>query len=638
MPHDISYDAYTRREADNPWTQAKAKPRQRTDPCADDCTPRCPACGGLKCLCRPRFFPGQLLTDVDLNRLEQYVVDKNRLHNRYLHGWGVACGLEVVCDPCNAGHVLVRGGYALAPCGDDIVVCADQSVDICKLISQCAPVREPLCDTPYDVPPEDCSGRARRWVLAICYDERPVRGITAQLGMGDTACGPRCGCGGSGGCGCGANGGANGGGSCACGGSAQAGTCGCGAAAKATSGRTKPGNPQCEPTQICEGYRFVAYPAPKPLAMPDIGQREDPAGNSSSANLLWAWMYANRARFGPLLERVLCCLTRAMQLRGEIREGKRLDNVAALGVYTDYAGALREFAADFALHRCAFVGRVSTQYEDAKAWVRGLGDVGELTQAQQAELGQRVHALELSWLDIVSECFCSALLPACPQPAPDNCVPLAVVTVGGTTCRVGEICNWEARKLLITWRTVMYWFSWLPWGLLRQWIAKLCCGDERDRGTYNMLMLMFGAAFLGLKGGAQTAAPGFDSAMRAAGAPAAAAGEPQGDPLQAALAAPDMLAFMLRDFDTLRAQGAASGTHPAWAALVARMADASALAPLAGGGDRSGVTELDRKVEALNRTAAAQQQQIAAQQKQIEELIRRTQGDNPPAAPARKRK
>ena len=73
--------------------------------------PACPACGGLECLCRPRFFAGQLLTEDDLNRLDHYIVAKNRLHNRYLIGWGVACGLEVVCNVCGpdqaAGGVLV---------------------------------------------------------------------------------------------------------------------------------------------------------------------------------------------------------------------------------------------------------------------------------------------------------------------------------------------------------------------------------------------------------------------------------------------------------------------------------------------------------------------------------------------------
>src|SRR4051794_33293415 len=101
--------------------------------------PICPACGGLDCFCRPRFFAGQLLTDDDLNRLDGYMRGKNRLHNRYLQGSGTVAGLEVVCSPCE-GVVTVRSGYALSPCGDDIVVCADEDVNICDLIDRC---REP---------------------------------------------------------------------------------------------------------------------------------------------------------------------------------------------------------------------------------------------------------------------------------------------------------------------------------------------------------------------------------------------------------------------------------------------------------------------------------------------------------------
>jgi len=109
-----------------------ATPGARTGECAPAV---CPECGGLECLCRPRFFAGQLLTDEDLNLLDHYIVEKGKLHNRYLQGWGVVCGLEVVCNPCNA--VTVRAGYALGPCGEDIVVCADQTVDVCALIKKC---------------------------------------------------------------------------------------------------------------------------------------------------------------------------------------------------------------------------------------------------------------------------------------------------------------------------------------------------------------------------------------------------------------------------------------------------------------------------------------------------------------------
>src|SRR5437588_12243431 len=108
-----------------------------TRPRADECEPiRCPVCGGLECLCRPRFFAGQLLTEDDLNLLDRYIVEKNKLHNRYLHGWGVVCGLEVVCHPCDDA-VVVRPGYALSPCGEDIIVCDQITVPVCDLIKAC---------------------------------------------------------------------------------------------------------------------------------------------------------------------------------------------------------------------------------------------------------------------------------------------------------------------------------------------------------------------------------------------------------------------------------------------------------------------------------------------------------------------
>ena len=99
------------------------------------------ACGGRGCatcepraFIRPRFFAGQLLTDEDLALLGDYVVGKNRLHNRALWGPGVVCGLDVDCDPCGDGHVVVQPGYAITCCGDDIVVPCPEPVDILALI------------------------------------------------------------------------------------------------------------------------------------------------------------------------------------------------------------------------------------------------------------------------------------------------------------------------------------------------------------------------------------------------------------------------------------------------------------------------------------------------------------------------
>jgi hypothetical protein len=100
------------------------------------------SCGGGCGLCqgqdlaRPRFFAGQLLTEDDLDLLANYVVEKNRLHNRSFFGEGVVCGLMITCDPCGGGKVTVQSGYALDCCGNDVVVPCPQTLDINALVKR----------------------------------------------------------------------------------------------------------------------------------------------------------------------------------------------------------------------------------------------------------------------------------------------------------------------------------------------------------------------------------------------------------------------------------------------------------------------------------------------------------------------
>jgi hypothetical protein len=135
-------------------------------------------CGGGGCVVceprsfiRPRFFAGQLLTDEDLALLGDYVVAKNRLHNRALWGPGVVCGLDVNCDPCGGGTVIVQPGYAINCCGDDIVVPCPESVDVLSLIKDllksslgaecadpCEPPRPPRQPPPPPPPPPPGDG------------------------------------------------------------------------------------------------------------------------------------------------------------------------------------------------------------------------------------------------------------------------------------------------------------------------------------------------------------------------------------------------------------------------------------------------------------------------------------------------
>lgn len=79
---------------------------------------------------RPAFFAGQLLTEEDLQALGDYVVGKNRLHNRHLFGDGVVCGLEVTCNPCGGDTVTVQPGYALDCCGNDLLLSCPTELNI----------------------------------------------------------------------------------------------------------------------------------------------------------------------------------------------------------------------------------------------------------------------------------------------------------------------------------------------------------------------------------------------------------------------------------------------------------------------------------------------------------------------------
>ena len=81
-------------------------------------------------LARSRFFPRQLVTAADLNADQTYFRELVRRHNRYLHGCGVVCGLEVLLAEDEEGHpqVVVMPGQAISPQGDDIHVPEQQTI------------------------------------------------------------------------------------------------------------------------------------------------------------------------------------------------------------------------------------------------------------------------------------------------------------------------------------------------------------------------------------------------------------------------------------------------------------------------------------------------------------------------------
>ena len=71
---------------------------------------------------RVRYFTGQVLGEDDFNTEQNYFIQKHRLHNRHLHGWGVVNGLEVSVDKSNVVHV--SPGIAIDCAGNELLVCS----------------------------------------------------------------------------------------------------------------------------------------------------------------------------------------------------------------------------------------------------------------------------------------------------------------------------------------------------------------------------------------------------------------------------------------------------------------------------------------------------------------------------------
>lgn len=84
-----------------------------------------------ECLVRPHFFCGQLLTDADLEAMVEWSRGHFRLA-RQRHGWGIVCGLAVSWEPdvSRGARVRIGPGYAVDSCGNDIVVCEEESFDL----------------------------------------------------------------------------------------------------------------------------------------------------------------------------------------------------------------------------------------------------------------------------------------------------------------------------------------------------------------------------------------------------------------------------------------------------------------------------------------------------------------------------
>ncbi|NVD97976.1 hypothetical protein [Massilia sp. BJB1822] len=393
-------------------------------------------CGGLEALCRPRWVAGMVIQESDLNRLDYYIGAKHRLHNRYVHGTGVVCGMEVSCHECGAGRVRVDGGYAIGPCGEDIVVEGPDSVDICALIRHCRSLERQNAECRPWGDDKGCRDVTETWVLAIRYDETPVRNAP-MLRAGQRDCGEK-------GCGCG-SGSCDGGGSCGCGNGAPA----------KTARRTLPS--ACAPTVVCESYRYEVFRAP---AQPNCAPGENHGAPPQ----------------GRLVERLRACLADLLKLMQQHPE-----------ILTPGIGLVeRQQWVQFCMRiKSSLHAHLSHEGTTACALLEtlcatpcpspqltGQAFVDAMTQAL-AQIGPILQAA-------IKDCLCSAVLPPCPEPVHDPRLPLALITVdGGAACRVVAVCNWTPlRRMVGSFPNVAYWLS--AFGLverIRSALFCFCCGS-----------------------------------------------------------------------------------------------------------------------------------------------------------------
>jgi hypothetical protein len=439
---------------------------------------------------RPVFFDGQLLTSDDLQALVAYTRGKHRLHNRYLVGSGVVCGLEVVCSRAAQGSVVVRSGYALDCCGNDIVVACDQQVDLMGLV---AVLSGDGCADPCPPPATDAGQQARprprRYELVVEYTETPGD-LVAPYASGNESGGA------------------------------------------------------CEPTRLNEGYRF-ALRCPdgrcdKPSGLigalaccadvechleqleraAEVARQlaDEPASDTKPPSRAEVDEAVEKLRAAPQLSHAVTLASMGARLAaageaaeagkalGEVREmlakvraaahgdplssaqvnaldqeteslasrlaeppRTRADRLLAGGIaygapVSDTVRSLVTEARDWAL--CWLEQRPATHCRAAEC----LDAISVPVDGDDRQLYQAAQKVTKEVRQILIDCVCAAVNPPC-APCEDIAVVLAEVTIDG--CEVTDICN-LARRYPLTGTALGYW---LPVDWLLCEAERICCGQ-----------------------------------------------------------------------------------------------------------------------------------------------------------------
>lgn len=128
-------------------------------------------------LLRPRFFDRQQLRAADLTAAQDYLRERLRRHNRFLHGWGVVGGAEVTAAGSEDYPWLVSigEGYVVTPGGDEVCLPALPAHDIREGVEACLGTAPP-CPDPTDLGEITGDGELRIIRASINPPGKDIRG------------------------------------------------------------------------------------------------------------------------------------------------------------------------------------------------------------------------------------------------------------------------------------------------------------------------------------------------------------------------------------------------------------------------------------------------------------------------------
>jgi hypothetical protein len=439
----------------------------KTNECKPGCD--CPACTGLQCFDRPRFFTGQLLTEAELNDMQEYGIAKQKLHNRYLHGCGIVCGLEVTCHDCDSEFVTVHPGLALDCCGNEIVVCEAVDFNVIKAIAQCRKAEKKNCD-PWRTPvARNCDDIEQDWCITIRYREQLGKPTTALVSQTSG----KCGCGKKGknctyGCG---------------GGSAVGG--GGGGYGMATT--TMPRSAQtCEPQRIIEGFELGVVCLPTET-------------DTENENAIVQYILETLGKLGihiPL-ECLMECVTDLMGFAQEL--------IAIINMLNDPNAFVNRFQIESrfcrllesirrhllhdTLTKCELIQQLNAI--NCPSAPNTPNEMPTFVSEMQAALIDTAELL----MNLFINCICYEVLPKCPPEVCEDRLLLACVTVRDG--RVIRVCH-EPRTYVLTAHNAVS-------AVLSVLLRDLCCqvfefpdrGDDTTDTTNNFRSPTMAASYMG---------------------------------------------------------------------------------------------------------------------------------------------